>query len=193
MLVSVDRSYHNLIKNKLLKVTEMAKTYFSRMNEIEFSPVKSERIGGIDMCDLKNWDIKFRIKCWPYSKMGPGVEFECDLNNNHFTNLIDDEPAFLMKKRKASRKNDNDGDYEVDVGNGNGDDDDDVLLDKEDFDMERRYLSDCIIERAKEDSSNLIPLPKPKESSLFYTNTKLVTRTSVHELTSFLSTDKQKQ
>ena len=54
MLVSVDRSYHNLIKNKLLKVTEMAKIYFSRMNEIEISPIESERIGGIDMCDLKN-------------------------------------------------------------------------------------------------------------------------------------------
>ena len=58
--------------------------------------------------------------------------------------------------------------------------------------MERRYLSDCIIEQAKEDSSNLIPFPKPKESSLFYTNTKLVTRIRVRELTSFSSTDKQR-
>ena len=97
-----------------------------------------------------------------------------------------------MKTRKTSSKNDNNGDYKVDVGNGDDDDDDDddVLLAKEEFLMERCYLSDCIIEQAKEDSNNLIP--KPKESSLFYTNTKLVTRTSVHELTSFLLTNKQR-
>ena len=104
MLVSVDRDYHKLIKNKLSKVTEMAKTYFARMNEIEIFPIKSERRGGIDMCDLKNWDIKFRIKCWPYSKMGPGVEFECDLNNNHFVDLIDNEPAIPIPRRKTSSK-----------------------------------------------------------------------------------------
>ena len=155
MLVSVDRDYHKLIKNKLSKVTEMAKTYFARMNEIEISPIDSERRGDIDMCDLKNWDIKFRIKCWPYSKMGPGVEFECDLNNNHFVDLIDDEPAIPLPKRKTSSKKNNNEDYEND--DDNDDDDDDVLLNEDEFRMERRYLSDCIIERAKEDYQVTVP------------------------------------
>ena len=61
MLVSLDYDYHKLIKNKLSKVTEMAKICFSRINEIEISYIKSERIGDIDMCDLKNCDIKFQI------------------------------------------------------------------------------------------------------------------------------------
>ena len=53
MLVSVDCEYHNLIKYKLSKVTEIAQIYFSRMNEIEISPINGEQIGDSGMFDLE--------------------------------------------------------------------------------------------------------------------------------------------
>ena len=123
--------------------------------------------------------------------MGPGVGFECDLNNNHFVDFIDNKSAIPIPRRKTRSKENNNEDYEKD--DDNDDDDDDVLLYKDEFLMERQYLSDCIIERAKEDSSNLIPLPKPRESSLFYTNTKLITRICVRELTSFFQPTNKEQ
>jgi len=159
------------------------------MNEIEFTSYAVN--GDNDMRKLKNWNnIKFSMTCHPYSAIGPGADFECNLGNDSFVDLCDGSPAIQVKEKAA---NDNNYDYDSD--------DEEIVSgidDRDEFLAERQYLLDCINESSKEDSTNLQCLPTPDEKSAFYTQdgnkSMLVTKILVSELTSFsFSTTKRQQ
>ena len=189
MLVSVNSIRQDLIKKRLSKLSVTAKSYFTRMNEIEFTSYAVN--GDNDMRKLKNWNnIKFSMTCHPYSAIGPGANFECNLGNDSFVDLCDGSPAIQVKSKAM---NDNNYDYDSD--------DEEIVSgidDRDEFLAERQYLLDCINESSKEDSTNLQCLPTPDEKSAFYTQdgdkSMLVTKILVSELTSFsFSTTKRQQ
>jgi len=100
-----------------------------------------------NMLHLDNWKVTFRMRCWPYSRIGPGIEFECNLSSNYFVDLVDGEHAVPVKSSQRREAEEENVDWNIQqqrrqrkTEDDNADcdivDNDNVLFDKDDSEIE---------------------------------------------------------
>ena len=203
MLVEIDRTHLKRMNRFMKGMVSEGNTYFSRMNEIHFkSDIYKE---DIDWSNPSNWSkVKSRMKCYPYSNIGNGVEFECDFNKQSFTDLVDNPVKDTARHHGKNRSKVNfysDDEESVETSDAESEIEDsdeeeseseieDDLFEEDDLEYiesEERLQNDMM--KVKQEGNNeLLPLINRSGYNIFNSGNdeeSLVTRVSVNEFTSF--------